>query len=171
MVAFFRYTPGFSAAMYAFFSAAEFIGRTIGGTVRYNTNMAPQKRRKFVYFVQQFYNVMDGILLWLPYPLMLVNRSICGFLGINSATVRLSSVQQYLPEEYRARVNAFSGATVCIAASLGSLAFGALGELLDYRVTVTVISCIGILFCWLTVGKNKADLDRIYMHSQKSDAE
>jgi len=82
-VAFFRTTPGFSASSYALFSAAEFIGRSIGGAVRYKLNMKPEKRRKFVYIVQQFYNIMDSILLWLPYPAMLINRGICGFLGIN----------------------------------------------------------------------------------------
>ena len=165
MVAFFRYTPGYSAQMYAYFSAAEFIGRTIGGAVRYRTNMKPSKRRPFVYFVQQFYNLMDGILLWLPYPAMLVNRSICGFLGINSATVRASSIQQYLPEEYRARVNAFSSATICVASSLSALLFGAIGEVLDYRITVTIVAAMSIIACWLTVGRNKKDLDKIYMQA------
>ncbi len=164
-VAFFRYTPGFSAVMYAYFSVAEFIGRTIGGAVRYRTNMKPEKRRRFVYFVQQFYNAMDAILLWLPYPVMLINRSICGFLGINSATVRSSSIQKYLPEEYRARVNAFSGAAVCVAGSISGLLFGAIGEILDYRITITIVSLVGILVCWLTVGRNKETLNQIYMYS------
>jgi len=103
-------------------------------------------------------------LLWLPYPAMLVNRSICGFLGINSATVRASSIQQYLPEEYRARVNAFSGATICIASSLAALLFGAMGEVLDYRLTMTIIAVISIFACWLTVGRNKKELDKIYLN-------
>ncbi len=167
LVAFFRMTPGFSAQMYAYFSAAEFIGRTIGGTVRYHTNMKPQARRRFVYFVQQIYNVMDGILLWLPYPAMLINRSICGFLGINSATVRASSIQQYLPEEYRARVNAFSNAAVCIASSVGALLFGAMGEVLDYRITMAVAALFGVVVCYITVGRNKKELDKIYLHETK----
>ena len=95
---------------------------------------------------------------------MLVNRGICGFLGINSATVRASSIQQYLPEEYRARVNAFSGATICVASSLSALLFGAIGEVLDYRVTVTIVALISIMICWLTVGRNKKELDKIYMY-------
>jgi hypothetical protein len=164
MVAFFRTTPGFSAQLYAFFSAAEFIGRTIGGMFRYRTNMKPEKRRRFVYFVQQFYNVMDGILLWLPYTAMLVNRGICGFLGINSATVRMSSIHRYLPEAYRARINAFSSASICVFSSVASLAYGLLGELVDYRVAMTIIALISMLACWLTVGRHKEELDRIYLY-------
>lgn len=164
LVAFFRTSPGYSATMYAFFSAAEFIGRSIGSVVRYTREMKPEKRGKFVYFVQQFYNLMDMILLWLPYPLMLVNRGICGFLGINSATVRASSVHQYLPDEYRARVNAFTSALICIFGSLASIAFGAMGELLDYRTTMTVISFVCIFLCWFTVGKNHQHIQKIYLN-------
>ena len=166
LVAFFRTAPGFSAALYAFFAVAEFIGRTIGGMVRYHHNMNPENRRSFVYFVQQFYNAMDGLLLWLPYPLMLVNRCICGFLGINSATVRMSSIQQYLPEEYRARVNAFTGTAISLMAGAVSIVFGAVGELLDYRTAMTVIAMTSMFLCWLTVGRNKAELDKIYLFKQ-----
>lgn len=166
LVAFFRSTPGFSAQLYSYFSAAEFIGRSVGGAFRYRNTMKPEKRRRFVYFVQQFYNAMDGILLWLPYPAMLVNRCICGFLGINSATVRASSIHQYLPEEYRARVNAFSTAAICITGSAASMIFGILGEFLDYRLTMTVIAAASMLACWLTTGRNKEVLEKIYLHKE-----
>lgn len=166
LVAFFRTAPGFSATMYAFFSAAEFIGRSVGGFVRYTHEMKPEKRGKFVYFVQQFYNLMDALLLWIPYPLMLLNRCVCGFLGINSATVRAGSIHRYLPEEYRARVNAFSGAAITIFGSFASIIFGALGELLDYRVTVTMIALICGILCWLTVGRNHKHIQKIYLHQK-----
>ncbi len=166
LVAFFRTAPGFSAGLYAFFSGAEFLGRTLGGVVRYNTKMKPEKRQGFVYGVQQIYNLMDAVLLWLPYPLMLLNRGICGFLGINSATVRESAVQKYLPEEYRARANAFSSAAICAAGSAASLLFGALGEIMDYRMAMTSISVICIALCWVTIGRNREAIGRIYDHSK-----
>ena len=167
-VAFFRTAPGFSAQAYAFFSAVEFIGRSIGGAFRYRTNMKPEKRRVFVYFVQQFYNLMDAILLWLSYPLMLVNRGICGFLGINSATVRSASIHKYLPEEYRARVNAFNGALSSVVGSVCALLIGALGEVVDYRLTMTITALFSMLICWLTVGRNKEALDQIYLYKNEA---
>lgn len=168
LVAFFRTFPGYSAQGYAFFSAAECIGRTIGGAVRYRSEMKPQHRRRFVYFVQQFYNFMDAILLWLPYPVMLVNRVFCGFLGINSATVRSASINRYIPEEYRARTNAVSGAIIYAAGSIGALLIGALGEVMDLRLSITVVSIVGSVICWLTVGRNKEDLDKIYLHQTEA---
>lgn len=88
LIAFFRTAPGFTTAMYSFFSVAEFAGRTIGGAVRYRYSLPERKRFGFLFGVYQTYELMDACLLWLPYPLMLVNRAVCGFLGIQSATIR-----------------------------------------------------------------------------------
>ncbi len=85
LVAFFRTFPGFTAAIYAAFSVVEFAGRTVGSAVQYRLKLPDKKKYGFVFFVYQVYEVMDMCLLWLPYPLMLVNRAICGFLGSNSA--------------------------------------------------------------------------------------
>ena len=57
-------------------------------------------------------------LLWLPYPLMLVNRAICGFLGSNSAILRSSAVQHYIPERLRSRVNALNSVLLTTVASV-----------------------------------------------------
>ena len=97
LIAFFRTAPGFTTAMYSFFSVAEFAGRTIGGAVRYRYSLPERKRFGFLFGVYQTYELMDACLLWLPYPLMLVNRAVCGFLGIQSATIRQAAVQRYIP--------------------------------------------------------------------------
>ena len=91
--AWFRTAPGLNLTMYALFTTAEFIGRTAGGLIHYKVEIPPEKRFSLAYLVYVTYNIMDTVLLWLGFPLMLVNRGICGFLGINSATLRASSVQ------------------------------------------------------------------------------
>ena len=70
---------------------------------------------------------MDMCLLWLPYPLMLANRALCGFLGSNSAIMRSAAVQRYIPEHLRARINAFDSALMTAACCVFSLLVGLLG--------------------------------------------
>ena len=94
---------------------------------------------------------MDTCLLWLPYPLMLVNRAICGFLGIQSATIRQAAVQRYIPDRLRARLNAYESMLCTAAGAALSLAIGALGEVLDYRLCMTICGLITMAVCWLTV--------------------
>ena len=155
LVAFFRTAPGFTAAMYSFFSVAEFAGRSLGGVVRYRYSLPEKKRFPFIFAVYQVYEMMDVLLLWLPYPLMLANRAFCGFLGINSATIRQAAVQRYLPDHLRARINAYESMLITAASAVLSLAVGALGEVMDYRLCVSLCAALTLLFCWMTVFRHR----------------
>ena len=155
LIAFFRTAPGFTAAMYSFFSVAEFAGRSLGGVVRYRYTLPENKRFSFIFFVYQTYELMDVLLLWLPYPLMLANRAACGFLGINSATIRQAAVQRYLPDHLRARVNAYESMLVTAASAVLSLAVGLLGEVMDYRLCISLCAAMAMLFCWASVFRRR----------------
>ena len=162
LVAFFRVTPGFTTAMYSLFSVAEFAGRTLGGVVHYNIKIPDKKKFPFAFFVYQTYDVMDACLLWLPYPLMLANRALCGFLGINSATMRHAAVQQYIPDELRARINGFESMLSMASTSVFTLLIGAMGEVLDYRLCMTVCGVFACACCWLFVWRNRVHVRQVY---------
>lgn len=162
LMAFFTTTPGFSLAMYSMFSAVEFIGRSLGGTFHYNVSIPKKKRFGFTLLVYALYEAMDLCLLWLPYPLMLVNRGLCGFLGTNSATLRQTAVQRYIPEHLRARLNAFENMLILLSATLFSLVIGALGEVLDLRVCMSLCGGIGLFTIWLTIWRSRTDIRAIY---------
>ena len=151
LIAFFRAAQGFTTAMYSLFSVVEFAGRTIGSAVRYRFSLPERKRFGFLFGVYQTYELMGACLLWLPYPLMLVNRVVCGFLGIQSATIRQAAVQRYIPDRLRARLNAYESVLCTAAGAVLSLAIGALGEVLDYRLCMTICGLTSMLVCWLTV--------------------
>lgn len=162
LVAFFRTFPGFTAAMYSAFSVVEFAGRTIGSAMQYRIKIPAKKKYGFTFFVYQFYEVMDMCLLWLPYPLMLINRGICGFLGSNSAILRSAAVQRYIPEKLRSRVNAFIGVLLTVGSSIFSLLMGFLGEILDYRWCVTIGGTVALLACWLLIWCRRSDVRKVY---------
>ncbi len=166
LVAFFRTAPGFSAAMYALFSVAEFAGRTIGSALQYRIKIPDNKKYGVVFAVYQIYEAMDAVLLWLPYPLMLVNRGVCGFLGSNSAILREAAVQRYIPETMRARINAFLETLMMAAGSLLSLLVGALGEVLEYRWCLTVCGCMTMVVCWALIWGRRRQVRRIYEAAQ-----
>ena len=162
LIAFFRTTPGLSAALYALFSAAECIGRTIGSALQYAVKVPREKRFGICLFVYIFYDLMDAVLLWLPYPLMLVNRTACGFLGSNSYILRESAMQRYIPEHMRSRVNAFQGAFVMAVCSVCALGVGALGEVLDYRICMTLCGLAAVTASVLLVWMRREHVRRIF---------
>lgn len=162
LVAFFRTAPGLSAAMYSLFSVVEFIGRTVGSAVQYKIKIAPRRRHGFVFFVYQVYEVMDMCLLWIPYPFMLLNRAICGFLGNNSAIIREAAVQRYIPKHLRARINAFNETLVMAVGSVLSLGVGALGEIIDYRICVTICGAVSMAASWYFIWGRRKEVRKVY---------
>ena len=105
---------------------------------------------------------MDMLLLWIPYPAMLANRAAAGFLGINSGSMREAAVQRYIPDELRAKLNAFMEMLISCSMAVLSLAIGALGEVLDYRVCLTLCGMTSMLVCWLTIWRSRRHVRRIY---------
>ena len=91
---------------------------------------------------------MDAALLWMPFPFMLLNRFLCGGLGCASATIRESAVQSYLPEEMRARINAFFNVISSVGGVVCYLLAGLLGQILPYRLAATILglATLGSMF-------------------------
>ena len=156
LVAFFRTAPGLSAAMYSFFSAADFLGRTAAGALRYGVDVEKDKKHRAHSLYAFSGELLNMSLLWLPYPLMLVNRALSGFCENGKGILMSSAVQLYIPENLRARINGFNNTFITAVGSLLALLVGALGELMDYRICVSVLSALSMFFCWLlTVRKNR----------------
>lgn len=162
IIAYFQTTPGLGTALYALFTVAEFIGRTVGGIVHYRVEMKSQQRFGFAYLVYLIYSLMDGILLLLGYPFMLMNRIVCGFLGINSATLRESSVQNYIPDDKRAKLNGFFQVLISISSILCCAVIGALGEVLDYRICMAITAGINMLLCYGIMYRGREHVKAVY---------
>lgn len=154
-----------TATMYSLLSLAEFLGRSLGGMVQYRTEIPEKKKYGFAFLVYMLYETVDLFLLWLPYPLMLVSRGLCGFLGINSATMRQAAVQRYIPDRLRARVNAFESMLYTGAAAVLSLVIGALGEVLDYRLCVSLCGGFSMAVCLATIWRGRKYVRAVYERS------
>lgn len=141
MIKFFTITPGFTPLMYSAFSGAESLGRVLGGMGQYVKEMKNEVKYRFSVTVLVIYPLMDGILLFLSYPLMLVNRAVCGALGTTSYTLRTAAVQSYIPDSMRARINSFQNMLTYAFISLITLFFGALGDVMSVRALM-VLGCV-----------------------------
>lgn len=130
--------------------------------VQYRIEIPKKKNFHVTFAVYTFYECMDLILLWLPYPLMLVNRAFAGFLGTNSATLRVAAVQSYIPESMRARINAFENMILMAVSSILSVIVGATAEILDYRLCMSFFAACSLLICFCTIFRCRADVKKVY---------
>ena len=64
-------------------------------------------------------------------------------------------MQRYLPDHLRARINAYESMLITAASAVLSLAVGALGEVMDYRLCVSLCAALTLLFCWMTVFRHR----------------
>ena len=143
--AYYQTQPFLTVTMLGFLISSEMIGRVFGGLLQYKKEIPVKKRYPFTKFVYLFYSTVDMIILFMPYPAMLISRFVCGGLGISSATIRETAVQSYLPEQMRARVNAFFDVLFAIGGVLFQFLAGALGQFMPYRAAAVLIGTISIM--------------------------
>lgn len=148
--------------MLGFLKSAEMIGRGLGGILQYTRELPVRRRFAFTKAVYTVYNLMDIVLLYSPYPLMLANRFLCGALGISSATIRETAVQSYLPEHMRARINALFNAIIALGGIAFQMLAGVLGQYMSYRLAVTLLSLLGLISIILLIVVPAQDNRRVY---------
>ena len=142
--AYFQTVSFLTVAMLGFLRSAETLGRMLGGLVQYKFNIKPEKRYGITKFVYFSYGILDIVLLYTPYPLMVVNRFLCGVLGMTSYTLREASVQSYLPRDMRARVNAIFSVITSLALVVFQLGTGYVGDMFGFRRTAVSFTFLSL---------------------------
>ena len=143
--AFYQTQSWLTVTMLGFLKSAEMIGRMLGGILQYRKEIPAKKRYVFTKFVYTVYDLLDAFLLFMPYPFMVVNRFVCGSLGVSSATIRQAAVQSYLPDGMRARVSAFFSVVTAMGGILFQLVAGVMGEVMPYRVAALILGLLTFL--------------------------
>ena len=66
----------------------------------------------------------------MTYPIMIILRFICGFIGVNTGTLREATIQNYFDRDIRARVNGINNIVISFSMILIQLIVG-IGEVLS----------------------------------------
>lgn len=143
--AYFQSTAGLSIALFGLLKGVEMIGRSIGGTLQYLFKIPVKKRFAFTKFVYTFYDTLESVFLFFPFPFMLLSKFLCGFLGTSSATIRNTAVQIYLPKEIRGRIESIMSTLISSGMIIFELFAGFLGEILPLRIAALIVGIIGFI--------------------------
>lgn len=164
LVAFFSVTPGFTPLMFSWFSVMECIGRMAGSYATYKFPIKKEQKYGLSLFVFISFQIMDGILLIISYPFMLLNRLFCGVLGNMSYTLRQSAVQSYIPEHLRARINGFQSLLLYSMNALFSLFIGLLGEYMSYLLVMAAGAFIEFIVLYCTWIRHKTACENVFLY-------
>lgn len=161
-MAMFQSSPILTTTMYAFLTTADTIGRMAGGLMHYVLHIPAKKRYRVAVSVYAVYESLDMVFLFLPYPLMVVNRFTCGFLGINSLNIREASTQNYLPSHMRARVNALFQVLVALIMMASRFSAGVIAQYVSYPLTALLFASFSMLAIFLLIIRNRKQVSKIY---------
>lgn len=167
--AFYQTRPTLTVTLLGFLKSAEMIGRLVSGMLQYKIELPRKKRYAFTCVVYTVYQLADMILLYTGYPLMLVNRFLCGGLGTVSATIRNTAVNSYLPPGMRARVHAMFEMMIAVSAVVFQFFSGWLGQVMPYRAGILVLGFIYFVALFFLIILPREDNRKVYEAERKKE--
>ena len=162
LMPYFKDTPALGVTLYTYVMGANVFGRLIGGMMHYRSSIPVQHKFKLALFVYVFTTLLTMSLLFLPVPLMIVNQFMMGILSVTSYNIRISSTQNHVPDEYRARFNSTFSIICNLGLIGGQLIAGVLGELLPIRNIVVMFAMISLMAIAFIMVPNRKHVAKIY---------
>lgn len=128
MYPFFMSSPSLNENHFATLQSLASLGYLIGGLIHSIVIFKDNHRYTIVVSVYVLFIVLESIFYFVSFPFMVLIRMTLGVLGMNSANIRISSVQKHVPAQYRAKVNSFFIILISGSGMFGQVVFGALAE-------------------------------------------
>jgi len=147
---------------YTFVMGASTIGRLVGGAVHYFFRYPAQKKYYIALFVYIMISFIDGAYLFFPFWLMLLFMFVEGMLGVTSYNIRISSTQNYLPNEIRGRFNGLFQMLSILGTIIGQLIAGVIGDLLPIRWVVVGAMSVTVVAVLLIIVPNGEHVKKLY---------
>ena len=152
LLPYFRDTPHLSVMLYTLVMGATVLGRFVGGAVQYKIELPKEKKFMIAMFVYITSSFIEIGFLFTPIVIMTILTFTTGLLTVTSFNIRMSTTQDYIPDEKRARFNGAFQMFMTIGTISGQLIAGALAEVIPIRAVIVMFGIIAfaaaILIMW-----------------------
>lgn len=154
----------FTIQHFSFLITAGAVGRMIGGVVHYLFKYPVHKRYLIAVCVYFTVGILDAIMLFMPYFLMIAMSFIVGLLSVTSFNIRMSATQTYIPNEIRGRVNSTQQLMWNFGAIIGTIIIGLIAEYanIDYRWIILGAASVSLTAIILVPVRMKEEFKKIY---------
>lgn len=158
----YAFWPVAAATLYSIVSNFGSVGRFAGGLLHYKVKIPAEKKFAVAMTVYVVISLFEGVVLWLPIPLMALAFFINGSLGVTSYNIRIAATQSYVPDEKRARFNGVFQMMTSVGGVVGSLALGGLAEVLPTRLILAMATALSLLSAYVFMYRGRAHVAKIY---------
>ena len=159
---YFKASPALGIIAYSWATSINVGGRFVGGSVHYLMKYPAKKKFAIslvVYITSCFIN---GSVLFFPFIVMVIMFFIDGFLSVTSYSIRLSSTQSYVPENYRGRFNGVYQMSCNTGMIIGQLIAGAFAERFDIRLIIVALMSMNLLAIFAIMYRGRRYVAPIY---------
>lgn len=159
---YFKATENLGATIYTWVTSCAVIGRLIGGVIHYRFRYPTEKKFAIAFFVYIVSAVIDGGYLFTPVIIMMITQFISGLICVTSFNIRISSTQNYVPNEMRGRYNGTYQMLTTVGSIIGQLSAGVLGEVFPYRAVMVAMNLFALVAAIAIMYPGRDHVKRIY---------
>ena len=142
---YFRSRADLGVQLYAYVTLFSVLGRFSGGLIHYKFKYPVDKKFAIALFVYLTISLMEGSVLFMPVPIMMLLMFLSGILGVTSFNIRISATQSYIPDSHRARFNGIFAVITTVGTVTGELLSGAMAEVISPRYVAAIFGIINFL--------------------------
>ncbi len=151
-----------SVVNYSLLLSLQSAGYMFGGFLHYYVKIPTHWRFGLSVIVYFAFAFLDALFFFMPFIIMLVTKFVLGFIGMNSANIRVTSINNKIHDNMRGRLNAVFQTMVSCAILLGKLIAGWLGEMLPYSYVAMLFGLIISVGIFIFILGNKHVIKALY---------
>lgn len=148
--------------VYIFTMGWTMIGRLFGGALHYRMHFPTEKKFAIALSVYLITGLIDGTMLYLAIPVIMVFCFVEGILGVTSYNIRISATQSYVPDERKGRFNGIFQMAMTLGVLLGQLLSGVFTLFLSERAVLSGFAAFAFVAALVLIGGNREHVKKIY---------
>jgi len=161
---YFQQSAVYTLVHFSFLIFASAIGRVVGGFFHYIVKLPTHFKFKIAVTVYFTVEILNAVLLFTPYFMMIIFSFIVGALSVTSFNIRMAATQTYITSEKRGRVNSVQNLLWNIGAIIGTIIVGVIAEYsrIDYRFIILGAALFSISAIFVIPIRSKHEFMKIY---------
>lgn len=142
------------------------LGRGLGSIIHYKFKYPPKIKYNIALIVYIATALQEAFYLYTNVPAMMALCLAAGILGVTSYTIRISSTQNYVPDEKKGRYNGAFNMLTTSGSFAGQMLAGALTVVFSPRAVLTGFLIFNALAALIIIGGNRTAVSKIYNTEQ-----
>lgn len=138
------------------------LGRGLGSAIHYRIKYPSRIKYATALTVYLITTLQEAFYLYTDIPIMMGCCLLSGILGVTSYTIRISSTQNYVPDEKKGRYNGAFNMLTTIGCFAGEMLAGVLTVVVSARTVLTGFLLLNAVAALIVVGGNKREISKIY---------